>query len=97
MNNKLFKCHENALSLLFGHGQIAEKDGKKGVEMRKVIVKKRKIEREFGNLKLVFLVYDVCELVKNEDGTTVEISVRQVYDVRDIWDFEDVNDIYEEA
>lgn len=32
---------------------------KRGLKMRKVIVKKRKIEREFGNLKLVFLVYDV--------------------------------------
>ena len=75
-------------------GKWQRKMVKRGFKMRKVIVKRRKIEREFGNLKLVFLVYDVCEIQKSEDGT-VELCVRQVYDVRDIWDFEDVNDIYE--
>jgi hypothetical protein len=68
----------------------------KGVKMRKVIVRKRKIEREFNSLKLVFFVYDVCEVMKGGDGT-VEINVRQVYDVVDIWNFEDINDIYEEV
>lgn len=61
--------------------------------MRKVIVKKRKIEKEFNNLKLIVVVYDVCEITKNEDGTT-EINVNQIYDVIDVWDFEEVNELF---
>jgi hypothetical protein len=62
--------------------------------MRKVIVKKRKIEKELNNLKIVCTVYDVCEITKNEDGST-EINITQIYDVADIWDFEDVDKFFE--
>jgi hypothetical protein len=65
---------------------------KKASSMRKVIVKKRKIEKEFCNVKLIFMIYDVCEISKNEDGTT-EISVSQIYNVVDVWNFEDVNEL----
>lgn len=61
--------------------------------MRKVIVKKRKIEKEFSNMKLVFVIYDVCEISKNEDGST-EITVSQIYDVIDVWDFGDVDELF---
>ncbi len=67
---------------------------KEGIQMRKVIVKKRKLEKEFNNLKLVFVVYDVCEISKNEDGST-EINVSQIYDVIDVWDFGDINELFE--
>ena len=61
---------------------------------RKVIVKKRKIEKEFSNMKVVYNIYDVCEIIKNEDGST-EITITQIYDVHDIWDFEDVDILFE--
>ena len=62
--------------------------------MRKVMVKKRKVEKEFNGMKLVYVIYDVCEISKNEDGST-EINVSQIYDVIDVWDFEDVNDLFQ--
>lgn len=61
--------------------------------MRKVFVKKRKLEQEFNNVKVVFNIYDVCEVTKNEDGST-EINVTQIYDVLDIWDFENINELF---
>jgi hypothetical protein len=60
--------------------------------MRKVIVKKRKIEKEFNNLKVIYMIYDVCEISRNEDGTT-EISVSQIYNIVDVWNFEDYNEM----
>jgi hypothetical protein len=61
--------------------------------MRKIVVRKRKIEKEFNNLKLIYVVYDVSEIETHDSGT-VEISVRQIYDVLDVWDFEDVNELF---
>ncbi len=66
---------------------------KEGIFMRRVIVKKRRLEKEFNNLKLVFVVYDVCEVTKNEDGST-EINISQIYDVLDVWDFQDFNELF---
>lgn len=62
--------------------------------MKKVIVKKRKIEKAFNNLRLVYVIYDVCEISKNEDGST-EITVSQICDVVDIWDFGDFEELYQ--
>ncbi|GEM_PF-3778256 len=61
--------------------------------MRRVMVKKRRLEKEFNNLKLVFVVYDVCEVSKNEDGCT-EINISQIYDVLDVWNFQDFNEMF---
>ena len=60
--------------------------------MRKVFVKKRKVEKEFNNVKLTYLIYDVCEIIKNEDGST-EINVTQIFDVTDIWNFDGINEL----
>jgi len=61
--------------------------------MRRVMIKKRKLEKEFNNLKLVFVVYDVCEVSKNENGST-EINISQIYDVLDVWNFQDFDELF---
>jgi len=57
------------------------------------MIKKRKLEKEFNNLKLVFVVYDVCEVSKNENGST-EINISQIYDVLDVWNFQDFDELF---
>ena len=66
---------------------------KKEWHMRRVMIKKRKLEKEFNNLKLVFVVYDVCEVSKNENGST-EINISQIYDVLDVWNFQDFDELF---
>ena len=91
MNKQLFILRlPISLSLPFRQGR---KDiFKKMKLMRKVIVKKRKVEKEFNNLKIIYMIYDVCEISRNEDGTT-EISVSQIYNIIDVWNFEDFQEL----
>lgn len=63
--------------------------------VHKVIVKKRKYERDFNNLKLVYVVYDVVEMTVDEDGATF-YDVYQIYTVTDAWDFEAVDAVFKE-
>lgn len=40
-------------------------------------------------------VYDVCEIETHESGTT-EMTLTQILDVTDIWDYEEVNELLAE-
>lgn len=61
--------------------------------MKRVMVKKRKIEKQFDNMKLIYMIYNVCEVIKNEDGTT-EFNVFQIYDVIESYDLEDIDELF---
>lgn len=52
--------------------------------MEVVKVHKRTVQNEQIGLKIVLTVLDVCETMKEENGTEV-LNFYQIYNVREIW------------
>ncbi len=61
--------------------------------MRKAIIRTRKFEREFNNLKLIYYVCDVV-LIETEDDGTTRLSHKRAWKVVESWDFEDINELF---
>ncbi len=61
------------------------------MDVNRVFVRKRKMEKDFGDVKLVITRYNVIQTVQH--GGVMEVFVTQIYDVMDMWDFEDINSI----
>jgi len=67
---------------------------KKVNNMRLVKVKKKQEEKTFGNMKLVFTMLNVCETTREEGATTLDIY--QIYNVTEVWNMEEVQNIVEQ-
>lgn len=56
--------------------------------MRLVKVKRKQEEKNFGSLKLVFTLLNVCE-VTQEDATTT-LDFYQIYNVTEVWNLQEL-------
>jgi hypothetical protein len=61
--------------------------------VRKVMMKRRKIEKFFNGLILFYVIYDVIEIARDEEGLEC-IDVYQIFDVTDVWDFSDIDEVF---
>jgi len=62
-------------------------NNQEGHQMRLVKVKKKQEEKTFGKLKLVFTLLNVCELTKENEGTTMDFY--QIYNVTEVWSLDE--------
>lgn len=64
---------------------------KREKKMRLVKVKRRQEEKNFGNLKLVFTLLNVCELTQEDATTTLDFY--QIYNVTEVWNLQEIQQV----